>query len=163
MRILLVTSLDTDFFLHTNITPDVSCSILWETLKAYIRGDRQQFVQMRNHRSRCSAVLLGAPQGWVLSLLLFIIYLIPLGTILWHHGIHFHCYADDTQVYISTKPSTALPPTSLTTCLEDIWSWMRRNFLKLNGSKTDALLIGFKSTLAKIQSTSLTSSLITSL
>uniref|UniRef100_UPI003AAD7030 uncharacterized protein n=1 Tax=Centroberyx gerrardi TaxID=166262 RepID=UPI003AAD7030 len=115
--------------------------------------DRQQYVQLGNHRSRCSAVPLGVPQGSVLGPLLFIIYLLPLGTILRHHGVHFHCYADDTQVYISTKPTTALPPTPLTTCLQDIRSWLSRNFLKLNGSKTEALLIGSKTTLSKAQNT----------
>ncbi|XP_060949590.1 serine/threonine-protein phosphatase 6 regulatory subunit 3-like [Limanda limanda] len=92
------------------------------------------------------------PQGSVLGPLLFIINLIPLGTLLRHHGVHFHCYADDTQVYISSKP-TAIPPTSLITCLDDIRSWMSRNFLKLNGNKTEALLIGSKSTITKSQHT----------
>nr|XP_033934975.1 protein kinase C epsilon type-like [Pseudochaenichthys georgianus] len=61
----------------------------------------------------------------------------------------FSPYLTDRQqfVYISSKPTTALPPTSLPTCLEDIRSWMSRNLLKLNGSKTEALLIGSKSTL----------------
>ncbi|XP_059188467.1 uncharacterized protein LOC131971162 [Centropristis striata] len=115
--------------------------------------DRQQFVQLRNHKSGCLGVSLGVPQGSVLGPLLFTIYLLPLGTILRHHGVHFHCYADDTQVYISSKPTAAIPPTSLTTCLEDIRSWMSRNFLKLNGNKTEALLIGSKSTLTKSQRT----------
>jgi len=47
-----------------------------------------------------------------------------------------HCYADDRQVYISSEPTAAIPPTSLITCLDDIRSWMSRNFLKLNGNKT---------------------------
>uniref|UniRef100_A0A671U025 Reverse transcriptase domain-containing protein n=1 Tax=Sparus aurata TaxID=8175 RepID=A0A671U025_SPAAU len=115
--------------------------------------DRQHFVQIREHKSGCSGVSLGVPQGSVLGPLLFIIYLLPLGTILRHHGILFHCYADDTQVYISSKPNAAIPPTSLSTCLEDIRSWMSRNFLKLNGNKTEALLIGSKSTLTKSQHT----------
>ena len=104
--------------------------------------NRQQFVQLRNHKSRYSAVPLGVPQGAVLGSLFFIIYLLPLSTILHHHGVHFHCYADDTQVCMFTKPTTALPPSSLTTCLQDMRSWVSRNFLKLNSSKTVALITG---------------------
>ncbi|KAK0130714.1 hypothetical protein N1851_027808 [Merluccius polli] len=74
--------------------------------------------------------------GSVLGPLLFTIYLFPLGTLL-RHRVHFHCYADDTQVYISSKPTAAIPPTSLITCLDDIRSWMSSNFLKLSGNKTE--------------------------
>ncbi|KAF7641282.1 hypothetical protein LDENG_00286420, partial [Lucifuga dentata] len=78
-----------------------------------------------------------------------IIYLLPLGHILRHYGIQFHCYADDIQFYISTKPNTSLPPSALTCCLKDIKSWMSDNFLKLNGNKSEVLLIGSKSSLSK--------------
>ncbi|XP_056444340.1 uncharacterized protein LOC130380935, partial [Gadus chalcogrammus] len=125
-------------------------ALSWFT--SYLTG-RQQFVQLSNHKSGCSGVSLGVPQGSVLGPLLFTTYLLPLGTLLRHHGVHFHCYADDTQVYISTKPTAAIPPTSLITCLEEIRSWLSRNFLKLNGNKTEALLIGSKSTLTKSQHT----------
>ncbi|KAF7641100.1 hypothetical protein LDENG_00294130, partial [Lucifuga dentata] len=87
--------------------------------------------------------------GSVLGPLLFIIYLLPLGHILRHYGIQFHCYADDTQLYISTRPNISLPPSALTSCLKDIKSWMSNNFLKLNGNKSEVLLIGSKSSLSK--------------
>ncbi|KAF7653420.1 hypothetical protein LDENG_00083060 [Lucifuga dentata] len=71
--------------------------------------DRKQFIQGKNVCSTLAPATQGVPQGLVLGPLLFIIYLLPLGHILRHYKTHFHCYADDTQLYIPTKPFPHLP------------------------------------------------------
>ena len=40
--------------------------------------------------------------------LLFILYMLPLGHIILHHGLHFHCFVNDIQLHIVTKPSLLL-------------------------------------------------------
>jgi len=65
------------------------------------------------HRSK---VLYDVPQGSVLGPLLFTLYMLPLGYIIRNHGISFHCYANDTQLYISSRPDETYQFTKLTEC-----------------------------------------------
>ncbi len=70
--------------------------------------------------------------------------MLPLGNIIRKYGISFHCYADDTQLYISTRPDETSKLSKLTECVENIKDWMTNNFLLLNSDKTEILHIGPK-------------------
>ena len=112
--------------------------------KSYFTG-RQQFIHINNCTSSTVRLSRGAPRGSVLGPLRFILYLFPLGNIIHHHGFHFHCYADDVQLYISTKSITPATHSTLFNCLINIKSWVQTNFLKLNCDKSELIIIGPKS------------------
>ncbi len=67
-----------------------------------------------------------------------------MGNIIRKHGVRFHCYADDTQLYISSRPGETHKFKKLTECIVDIKNWMTSNFLLLNSEKTEVLIIGPK-------------------
>lgn len=114
--------------------------------------NRSECVALGDATSEPHIVTCGMPQGSVLGLVLFNLYLLPLGQIINKHGVSFHCYADDTQLYVKATADEPLPPVPLSSpspslprlvkCLEEIKGWMEDNFLQLNSSKTEAIMIG---------------------
>lgn len=99
------------------------CGAVYQWFASYL-ADSTQFVQIQNYQSESPTDNHGVP-GSVLRSLLFITYLLPLGNIFWPYGIHFlMSYADYTQLYVSTKPTSSLLSFTLTTCHHDIQIWM---------------------------------------
>ena len=121
--------------------------------KSYL-SNRTYSVSLANFSSHQSTLTCGVPQGSILAPILFNLYMLPLSQIITRHNVSFHCYADDTQIYL---PLTTDVPTSLTrlkTCLEDIKDWMAQNHLQLNESKGEIILFGTSTSVTQI-STSL--------
>ena len=112
-------------------------------LRTYL-SDREYFVALGDHSSETRLMTCGVPQGSILGPLLFSLYMLPLGSIVSRHGVNYHCYADDTQIYISVSRNDYGSIDALVNCLNDLNAWMSRNFLRLNQDKTEVLLIGKK-------------------
>ena len=109
--------------------------------KSYFTG-RSMSVSLGDSKSSSAPLPYGVPQGSILGPLLFSLYLLPLGSILRKHGISFHLYADDSQIYVPLKKKNAFSLTPLLACLEDIKAWMALNFLNFNEKKTEVMVFG---------------------
>jgi len=60
--------------------------IAFACFKSYL-SDHYHFVALNEEMSSRSQVQYGVPQGSVLGLLLFTLYMLPSGDIIWKHGI----------------------------------------------------------------------------
>ena len=112
-------------------------------------GSRSEFISLRS----------GIPQGSLLGPILFTIYTVPIRNICRRHQVEFHLYADDTQIYLSFRPSIPFSKheciARIEKCIEEIGIWMTQNLLKLNSDKTEFILFSTQQQLSKVEGISL--------
>ena len=68
--------------------------------------------------------------------------MLPLGNIIRKYANNFHCYADDTQLYLSFKPNETNRVATFQACLKDIKMCMMHFLLMLNSDKTETIVFG---------------------
>ena len=86
----------------------------------------------------------------------FTLYTSPVGNIIRKHGLKFHVYADDTQIYVSFNPRSPgacrAALLQLEHCITDLSDWMSTNMLKLNPTKTEFFIAVTSQGLQKLPS-----------
>jgi hypothetical protein len=127
-----------------------STALSW--VKSYLLN-RSFYVKIEDSVSSVYQLLYGVPQGSVLGPLLFILYTTPLSTVISNSSANHHLYADDTQLYLSfSAAGFSHNITFLETAISNVSNWMSSNFLTLNPSKTEFLVIGLPQQLSKLNS-----------
>ena len=108
-------------------------------LESYLEN-REQCVAIGESRSGPTTLQYGVPQGSVLGPVLFTVYTGTLAFLLEAHGVSYHFFVDDTQLYIRVEDADEAKQ-RLLSLLSDLKIWMARRKLKLNDGKTEIIVI----------------------
>ena len=101
---------------------------------SFVSG-RSQYVAVGEERSQPSPCTTGVPQGSVLGPLLYAMYVSPIGDVVTGHGMNYHLYADEQQVYTAICPDQLADLSALELCTADVARWFLENALLLNPTK----------------------------
>ncbi len=128
-------------------------------LRSYLT-DRKQKVVIGENESTTRDLKYGVPQGSVLGPILFNIYMSPLRDLIRKHGLQYHIYADDTQLYIAFSPLDTgdchKAKLNMEKCISIIKDFLLENRMQLNDGKNEFLTMETANTLKKVSFDSIT-------
>jgi hypothetical protein len=108
-------------------------------ISSYLES-RSTFVRWKHAASSVQPLETGVPQGSAIGPLLFCLYIAPLSRVIRAHGISYHQFADDTQVYIAvSKSDFQAKLTQLENCTASVHAWLQMNWLQLNPNKSEVI------------------------
>ena len=132
-----------------SLNHDVLCSRLESTFglsgavltwfKSFL-SNRSQYVAIEDMRSSTKNLSSGVPQGSVLGPLLFSLYVSEVSEIIESLGIRYHQYADDLMIYLPLSCNDD-DLNKLSDASKIVQRWFLENFLLLNPSKTEAIVL----------------------
>ena len=102
---------------------------------------RTHRVCITGESSATTKMIFGTPQSSVVGPWMLTNYVLPIGDIIKHHGLSYHLYADDSQIY--TTFNSKIPGNAevclfkIRACIREIKRWMTANKLNLNDEKTE--------------------------
>lgn len=124
-----------------------------ERFSSYLSG-RSHRVLFEGATSDSFDLRFGVSQGSCLGPLLFVVYASKLFEIVQVHLPNAHCFADDTQLYLSFSPNSPTDQAkvleAMEQCIGDLRKWMYRDKVEINDDKTEFLVIGSRQQLLKI-------------
>ena len=120
---------------------------------SYLKG-RSQRVAVHGAVSEKFDLSWRVPQGSCLGPLLFIIDASEPFNVIKNNLPNVHCFADDSELYLSFNPSKehgdVQATKSMELCVNDIKNWMSKDKLLMNDDKTEFLIIGTRQQLEKV-------------
>ena len=111
--------------------------VLRELLKSYLT-DRSQYVELNGKKSKVTIIEYGVPQGSLLGLLLFLVYVNDMSGCVTVGELHL--YADDTTaVVIGDSIEEVID--LLNILARDIYNWCNKNRLTVHAGKSEVFII----------------------
>jgi len=108
---------------------------------SYLTG-RSATVRVGSLSSSTVGVPHGVPQGSILGLLLYTVYVAPIGRLIHNLGVTYHQYADDTHVYTKHEVPATSSLASLQQCVSVLHAWFSQKALLLNTEKSAVIYFG---------------------